>query len=416
MTQMRVTTSPADTLTLVEADLGDGARTTVRIVGARITAVGEPPGTGGAVLDLGGDRLLPGLINAHDHLQLNHLPRLEPARRYSHVRGWIADIDRLRRSDGPLKSAVSVPLADRLLLGGVKNLLSGVTTVAHHDPLHASLCEPHYPIRVATRYGWAHSLYLDGEAKARESHLRTPADWPWIVHAAEGVDEEAREEFWRLERLGCLRSNTLIVHGVALGDAERRRLAAASAGLIWCPSSNLHLFGATADVAELIAEKRVALGTDSRLTGSRDLLAELRVASQQAPLTSAALEALVTRDAAQLLRLADCGIVAPGARADLLVLPAGLALERGHRAQIRLVMVEGTAIYADRDLARSLGPPGHWAEVGVDGTVKALASFIVDRLRCIETGEPGLELPAPQRRNSGPHRLDTVASGAVGHA
>lgn len=377
---------------LINADLG-GIHTAVTIAGGRIAAVGERPAAGERILDLEGDRLLPGLINAHDHLQLNHLPRPEPGRRYAHVREWIADIDRLRRIEGPLRSAVAVPVAQRMLLGAVKNLLSGVTTVAHHDPLHSSLCELTFPIRVVTRYGWTHSLDLDGESRTRESHRRTPADWPWIIHAAEGVDAQAREEFWRLERLGCLQPNTLLVHGVALGAAERRRLAAASAGLIWCPASNLHLFGATADVADLGAQGRVALGTDSRLTGSRDLLEELRLASQQAHFTSKALQIMVTRGAAQLLRLTDCGVLTPGARADLLVLPAGVTLERAHRTDVRLVMVDGMPLYGDRDLARALAPPEHWVEVSVDGRRKALARFIAERLLGLEAQEPGLELP-----------------------
>jgi cytosine/adenosine deaminase-related metal-dependent hydrolase len=379
-------------VTLVNADLG-ASREAVKITGCRIAAVGEPPLASERIVDLAGDRLLPGLINAHDHLQLNHLPRLEPARRYSHVLGWIADIDRLRRVDGPLRSAVAVPIEERLLLGAVKNLLSGVTTVAHHDPLHSTLCELSYPIRVMTHYGWAHSLYLDGESATRESFQRTPAEWPWIIHAAEGVDAEAREEFWRLDRLGCLQPNTLLVHGVALGAAERRRLAAASAGLIWCPSSNLHLFGATAAVASLAADGRVALGTDSRLTGSRDLLEELAIAAEQAPLTSAELQSMVTGDAARLLRLTDYGLVR-GARADLLVIPAGMKLERTRRAEVRLVVVNGIPAYGDLDLARALAPPEHWVEVRVDGARKALARFVADRLRSLEAEEPGLELPA----------------------
>lgn len=384
------------TLTLVNADLGAGARGGVTIAGGRIAAVGKCARARERIVDLEGDRLLPGLINAHDHLQLNHLPRPAPARRYSHVREWIADIDRLRRLEGPLKSAVAVPLADRLLLGGVKNLLSGVTTVAHHDPLHSSLCEPRYPSRVVTRFGWAHSLYIEGEAKTRESHRRTPAEWPWIIHAAEGVNAQALEEFRQLERLGCLQPNTLIVHGVALRASERRRLSDAAAGLIWCPSSNLQLFGATAEVAELAARRRVALGTDSRLTGSRDLLTELRIAAEQSSLTSAALESLVTRDAAELLRLADCGVIAPGRRADLLVLPAGLALERAERAEIRLVVLDGLPLYGDLELARALGPAGHWVEVCVDGRAKALARSIAERLLSLELQEPGLQLPARQ--------------------
>lgn len=383
----------SDTLALLNADLGGRLHTPVTVAGSRIAAVGKPPGARAAVLDLAGDRLLPGLINAHDHLQLNHLPRAEPARRYSHVREWVAEMDRLRSVDAALKAAVAVPLADRLLLGGVKNLLSGVTTVAHHDPLHSILLELQYPVRVVARYGWAHSLYLDGESNARESQQRTPVDWPWIIHAAEGVDAQAVEEFRRLDRLGCLQANTVIVHGVALGAAERRRLSDASAGLVWCPSSNLHLFGATADIAALAAEGRVALGTDSRLTGSRDLLTELRIASQQSPLASEALQSLVTSDAARLLRLPDCGVVAPGTQADLLVLPAGMALERARRADIRLVMIAGIPLYGDQDLAQALGPRGHWVEVAVDGKVKALAGVIADRLQGLAAVEPGLELP-----------------------
>ncbi|MGH8200120.1 MAG: amidohydrolase family protein [Steroidobacteraceae bacterium] len=394
-------------VTLSNADLA-GGHEVVKIAGGRIAAIGEPPLSGERVVDLGGDRLLPGLINAHDHLQLNHLPRLEPARHYAHVREWIADIDRLRRRDGPLRSAVAVPIAERLLLGGVKNLLSGVTTVAHHDPLYATLCELHYPIRVVSRYGWAHSVYLEGEGGTRESQQRTPAEWPWIIHAAEGVDEEAREEFWRLDRLGCLQANTLLVHGVALGAAERSRLAAAAAGLIWCPSSNLHLFGATADVAALAAAGQVALGTDSRLTGARDLLEELRIASEQAPLTSNALQSMVTDHAARLLRLTDHGLV-PGARADLLVIPAGMRLERTRRAQVRLVMVNGIPVYGDPDLAHALAPPEHWVEVAVDGRRKALAAFIADRLPGLEAQEPGLEVAAAAARGFGTRRLEAMA-------
>ena len=72
-------------LALIDAD-GGGERTAVRIAGSRIAAVGEPPEAHDRGLDLAGDRLLPGLINAHDHLALNHLPRLEPGRRCRHAR------------------------------------------------------------------------------------------------------------------------------------------------------------------------------------------------------------------------------------------------------------------------------------------------------------------------------------------
>lgn len=380
-------------IALVNAEIGKGQSAgqsgSVRIVGSRIVSLGGAPRVGDRIVDLGGDRLLPGLINAHDHLALNNLPRLEFAGPYRHAREWITDVDAQRRADSPLRASVALPRRARLLLGAVKNLLSGVTTVAHHDPLYPSLEEPGYPIHVVTRYGWSHSLYIDGDERVRESHHRTPADWPWIIHAAEGIDPEAGGEFERLERLGCLTPNTLLVHGVALDAKQRARLAAASSGLIWCPASNLHLFGKTASVAELIGSGRVALGTDSRLSGSRDLLDELRLAASLTQLEPRRLEELVTRVAARLLRLSDRGVLEPGARADLLILPAATPLGLARRVDVRLVVADGIALYGDPDYLRRLAPASDWCEVYVDGRAKALdrrLAAVLSEVGALEAG------------------------------
>ena len=39
---------------------------------SRVQAIGEPPRRGDTVVDVEGAFILPGLINAHDHLELNH--------------------------------------------------------------------------------------------------------------------------------------------------------------------------------------------------------------------------------------------------------------------------------------------------------------------------------------------------------
>jgi hypothetical protein len=285
-----------------------------------------------------------------------------------------------------------VALDERLLIGGLKNLLSGVTTVAHHDPLYPFLVGEHFPTSVLAHYGWSHSLYIDGDEQVRNSYLRTPPDWPWIIHAAEGVDEEAAGEFDRLDALGCVGANTLVVHGIVLGAAQRRRLETASAGLIWCPSSNSRLFGRTAEVAELVRRGRVALGTDSRFSGSQDLLCEIKAAREATALEAGALESLVTRDAAALLRLSDRGTLKIGARADLLVLPRGMALATACRADVRLVVLAGRALYADADYARLVAPANHWAEIRVDGKPKMLESGLAAALRAASVSEPGLEI------------------------
>ena len=380
-------------LTFINAAIGGRERASLRILGSRIAALSAAPEAGDLVVDLHGDRLLPGLINAHDHLQLNSLARLESGKQYRHVREWIADVNTRRQSDRLFEASVAVSRDDRLLLGGIKNLLSGATTVAHHDPIYSFLSNAHYPTTVVTECGWAHSLYIDGEEQVRRSYRRTPIEWPWIIHAAEGLDEEAANEFERLDRLGCLGPNTLIVHGIVLNHAQRTRLERAGAGLVWCPSSNLRLFGKTADVIDLIRRGRVALGTDSRLSGARDLLDELRIAAEIGGLDEQTLESLVTSVSAQLLRLPDRGVLEVGARADILILPARTQLSKATRADVRLVVLAGTPRYADKDYAHSVASASHWAEVRVDGRPKILDRRIAALLAAAGASEDGLELP-----------------------
>ena len=379
-------------ITLINAQSNYGEFTSVRISGARIAAMGEDPHPGDSIVNLEGDRVLPGLINAHDHLQLNSLARPEFDKSYRHVREWISDVDASRRSNPEFAASVAVARDERLLIGGMKNLLSGVTTVAHHDPFYPLLSDARYPTRVVRDYGWAHSLYVDGEEKVADSYRATPSRWPWIIHAAEGLDDEAAGEFERLDALGCLGANTLLVHGIALDRAQRARLDRAAAGLIWCPSSNLRLFGKTADVAELTAQGRVALGTDSRLSGTGDLLDELRLVARLGVLDDFSLESLVTSDSARLLRLNDHGELRAGSRADILILPARARLATAQRADVRLVLVDGIVRYGDKDCAQRVAPHGEWTDVRVDGRAKILDSRIAELLSQGRSGETGLEL------------------------
>jgi cytosine/adenosine deaminase-related metal-dependent hydrolase len=390
-----MTREPQDSrpLTLINAQLPGGEIGGVRIVGSRIAELQADPRPGDLIVNLSGDRLLPGLINAHDHLQLNSLPSMEPPHHYAHAQEWITEIDALRRSDPAFLAAVAVARNERLTIGAVKNLLSGVTTVAHHDRLYSDLTDPSYPIRVVAKYGWSHSLYIDGEAAVRTSYQRTPSAWPWIIHAAEGLDQAASDEFDSLDRLGCIGPNTLVVHGVALDRRQRRRLDSAGAGLIWCPSSNLRLFGKTLDVAELIERGRVAVGTDSRLSGARDLLGELRVAATVGGLDDATLEALATRHSSRLLRLADRGVLKPGARADILVLPGGIQLGAATRADVRLVLVDGNPSYGDEHYADMLTPVSAWVQIRVDDQPKVLSRPLAVLLSKLAVREQGIEIP-----------------------
>lgn len=377
-------------LTFINADI-DGEASALRIVESRIDSVGAGPKPGDVVIDLHGDRLLPGLINAHDHLQLNSFGRLKYREHYTNVGDWVTDVAGHVQTDIALEACAAVPRDQRLLLGAVKNLLSGVTTVAHHDPLYEYLTGDAYPVSVVTRYGWSHSLPIDGEVRVCRSYQTTPVAWPWIIHAAEGLDDEAAAEFERLDALGCFADNTLIVHGVALDGAQRQRLVEVGAGLIWCPASNLHLFGKTADVKDLIEHGRVALGTDSRLSGSRDLLTELTIAREVSGLDETILESLVTTGSARLLRLSDRGVLRAGAAADILVIPR-MPLSNATRTDIRLVMIRGKMLYADKHYARTVAAPADWVEVHVDGRSKAMDRRLALLWARSNMQEPGLDV------------------------
>jgi len=342
-------------------------------------------GFGGLRVNLGGARLLPGLINAHDHLHLNGaLQRLKFRDDYRNATEWIADITPRLSTDPGLLAHRALPRAQRLLAGGLKNLLSGVTTVLHHDPRDPVLNDPGFPVDVPEPGGWSHSLALDGEEAVRASHEATPAGWPWIIHAAEGIDAAAALELDRLEALGCLAPGTLLVHGLGLSAIQQRRVVEAGAGVVWCPGSNRHLFGRTLDPEWLFSQGRLALGSDSRISGGRDLLAELALVRELTGWSEARLEAWVTEGAARLLGLNDRGRLAPGLRADLIALPPGMPLSRATRADLRLVVVAGRPLYADADLAEALG----LVAVRVDGRLKAIAPHLM-------AAEPGLE-PLPE--------------------
>ena len=388
--------SPIAFVNAVVLDGAGGVWPTLRVGRGRVDALGERPRRSDTVFDCAQAVIAPGLINAHDHLELNSFRRLKWRPRYTNVRQWIADFQPRFDSDPDLANARPDTLTDRLWVGGLKNLLSGVTTVCHHNPLHRPL-HHRFPVRVVRRFGMSHSLQIDGDRIAT-SYRRTPATWPWIVHAAEGVDAEARGEVDALAALQCLGRNTVLVHGVGFDDNGATRVLNAGGALVWCPSSNEFLFGETARVSSFAAHQRLALGSDSRLSGEGDLLDELRAAARTHELSRTALLRAVTTDAAEMLRLPAAGRLVPGWPADVVMLRrAGddplEAILNGTRRDVSLTMIGGMPLFAEtrfRELFVATGEPS--ADVLVDGEPRLLARWIAHRAGTMAIREPGLEV------------------------
>lgn len=293
-------------------------------------------------LDLSGHLLLPGLVNAHDHLEFALFPNLGDGP-YQNAAQWADDIHRSKAS--LIARHRQVPRPVRLFWGAIRNLLSGATTVCHHNPVTPELTSPEFPVRVVSDFAWAHSLPL--EPNLASKFAESPADLPFIVHAAEGVDEGSLEEIFELDRQHALDPRTVLVHGLGCTPEAvslvNRRLAA----LVLCPTSNQFLFHRSPSLAFIRSLDTAVLGSDSPLTAAGDLLDEIRFAHARIGLDPDSVYGMVTNRAADVLRLRQGeGRLWAGSVADMVAVRdlgltpaetvAQLTLE-----QIELVIVSG---------------------------------------------------------------------------
>ncbi len=312
-------------------------------------------------IDLSGYLLLPGLINAHDHLEFNLFPRLGRGP-YVNFEDWANDVYHPHRS--PVREHLLVPKPVRYWWGALKNLFSGVTTVCHHNAAIPPSLARSFPVRVLRRYGWAHSLAFGGDIRA--AFIATPQGSCFIIHLAEGKDKRSQEEIFRLDRMRALNSNTVAVHGVGLDKAGHLLLEERGAGLIWCPTSNVFTLGRTLGRQEIAQHKNVALGSDSALTGQGDLLDEIRFAREQARLDPKEIYSLVTDSAARVLRLRNGkGAIQVGSPADFLVVS-----DRGDRPSMKLTQLTTrdleVVMVGGRPKLISAAAAGRWPRAALD--------------------------------------------------
>ena len=349
-------------------------------------------------VDLRDHLIFPGLINAHEHLHVNAVPPLHSAAPYANSYAWI-EAFKAHLATPAVVAALQLPKELRLRHGALKNLLAGTTCVAHHDPWHAALDASNFPVAVLREFGWSYALGWPAYGPpAQESFAATPADQPWMIHLAEGTDATAQAELGELDRLGCLAANSVLVHGVGLRAPDVEEVIARGAAVVWCPTSNRNLLGRSLDPRRLVAAGRLALGSDSRLSGARDLLAEMAGIAARDELASEQILELATVAAARILRLYGRGSLVPGARADLVVVEdrgggAARSLVGVERSQLRAVVRDGVPRIADPDFADWFAATGTEAvPVLLDGRPKLLAKALAEP--ALVALEPGLELVA----------------------
>ena len=363
-------------------------------------------------VDLRDHVIAPGLVNAHEHLHLNAVPPLPAGAPFPNSYAWI-EAFQAHFSNPAVVAALATPKTLRLRHGALKNLLAGTTCVVHHDPWHPALDTSDFPVALLRDYGWAYALGWPAYGPpVWQSFDATPADRPWMIHLAEGTDATAQAELAQLDAMGCLASNSVLVHGVGLREPDIDRVIERGAAVVWCPTSNRNLLGRTLDPRRLQAAGRLALGSDSRLSGARDLLEELRGIVFAGALGARAALALATTDAARILRLPQRGHLAAGAYADLLIVAdRGGDAARGvvgiERSRIRAVVRDGVPRIADPDLAEWFEAAGvATVPVTLDGWPKLLARALADP--ALVALEPGLEFAS---RTKQPAREPAFAEG-----
>ncbi|MDQ3674641.1 MAG: amidohydrolase family protein, partial [Gemmatimonadota bacterium] len=283
--------------------------------------------------ELGNAILLPGLVNAHTHLELTVMRGfLEDC----HFTAWI---DKLRQSRN--EALTDEMLLDSARFGIVEGLESGVTTYAdtcssgvvmqamrelgvrgimYHevfgpDPSHAAMAmseledriiglegeqtaqvtlgvSPHAPYTVSD------PLYAAVARFAREREL------PLAMHVAESEDEQrcvvdgsgdfsanmrkrgiesgrrARSPVALLEERGTLERGPLLIHCVRVDDADIATMASNGCSVAHCPASNAKFGHGIAPILPMIAAGvKVGLGSDSVASNNRmDILDEARLA------------------------------------------------------------------------------------------------------------------------------------------
>jgi cytosine/adenosine deaminase-related metal-dependent hydrolase len=345
-------------------------------------------------VDLRGHMVFPGLVNAHDHLHVNAVPPLVPSAPFANSYAWIEAFQEHFRTPEVIAS-LQRPKGLRMRHGALKNLLAGTTCVVHHDPWHRALDAADFPVALLRDFGWSYALGGPGYGPpVKASFQATPQQRPWIIHLAEGTDATAAAELSALDAMGCLAANSVLVHGVGMGEADIDRVIACGATVAWCPGSNRALLGRSLDPHRLYEAGRLVLGSDSRLSGERDLLEEMRGVLSRGELDAGGLLRLATVDASRLLKLHRHGSLAAGLPANLVIVedrgrgPGNLA--GISRREIRAVVQGGVPRIADMDFAAWFEAVGiDTVAVTLDGQAKLLDARLATP--ALIAMEPGLE-------------------------
>ncbi|WP_239057158.1 amidohydrolase family protein [Desulfovibrio sp. JC010] len=331
-------------------------------------------GFSGEVEDLGNVTMVPGLINAHVHLELSHLKgkTVQEQGFINWVKSLLAnplydlDTEAVRKAVKEMRGSgtafcVDISTRNCAQVAGIMDELGMgfygcCEAIGVQVPKEGAKFFPQKEFKHGRAAGSGHSLYSTGaELLQAVKKANNEAGLPYPIHMAENTEEDeivahGTGEFAGMlkgaglladcgskglrpveyaDSLGLLDESTLAVHCVRVADEDIKTLAERKVNVCLCPRSNTYIGEGRAPWEKILKSGiNTCLGTDS-IASNYDLSMwnelEYLLRNLEISLSTAEALALVTINSAKALKIDDSyGSLEKGKRAVFATIPAHL--------------------------------------------------------------------------------------------
>ena len=319
-----------------------------------------------------------GLIDSHNHMQYNALAPWQHDALFDDRYDWRSDGDYwdYRTAYDVIDSAYKCEI---MKWAELRSLVAGTTSVVGSsggdciNPLIRNLDEgadasgiPGYRLKYSA--STVTDSYEMGDIDTPGSYFDAVEN-----HVGEGVGGSVTHEISHMLNIGMEGPGQIYVHATDATTSQLARMADKGTAIAWSPRSNLDLYAATtpADIAHRLGVP-LSLAPDWTWSGSMSPARELScvadyLGSRQADISDITMWSWTTDQAARVLNLdATLGLLSPGFKADISVFAWSDQPYRtviaGDPKDVRLVMVNGNALYGETALVESTTARFDWCE------------------------------------------------------